>query len=279
MNAVFGYKQKQSQVFLADGTRLPVTVVSIPQNVVTQLKDEEKDGYKAIQVGIDTSKKNSKSFMGHVKKSNMSKAPAFVREVRLSLDTDATSLTPGTSLALSEMLQPGDIIVVSGVSKGKGFAGGVKRYGFRGGPKTHGQSDRHRAPGSIGQGTTPGRVYKGKRMAGHMGHANVSIKNLVIVDIKGSDVYVSGLIPGSRNSLVRLEKIGEKKNFVPVFSLEEEGKEESAKENLEAASEQTNEPQGSKEAKTKAAENSSKEEIQPEVDQNVAEKEEANASK
>lgn len=222
MQTVFGIKQRQSQVFLEDGTRVPVTVVSVSDNTVTQIKNLDKDGYSAVQLGIGASKKTPKSIMGQMKKSNGTKAPQYIREVRVETTEDVTL---GSVVKIDEVFKPGDTVDVTGVSKGKGFAGGVKRYGFRGGPKTHGQSDRHRAPGSIGQGTTPGRVYKGKRMAGHMGAAQTTVENLFIVDIQGSDVYVAGLIPGSRNTLVRIEKTGEKKNFVPIFKVADESAE------------------------------------------------------
>lgn len=233
MQTVFGFKQRQSQVFLEDGTRVPVTVVSVSDNTVTQIKTLEKEGYNAIQVGIGASKKTPKPLMGHVKKANVSKAPQFVREMRVENTEDVTL---GSVININEEFKPGDTVDITGVSKGKGFAGGVKRYGFRGGPKTHGQSDRHRAPGSIGQGTTPGRVYKGKRMAGHMGAAQTTIENLYIVDIQGSDILVAGLIPGSKNTLVRIEKTGEKKNFVPVFKVvdESEAPEAEKEETVEA---------------------------------------------
>lgn len=218
MQTVFGIKQGQRQIFLEDGTRVPVTVVSVPETTVTQLKSNEKEGYNALQIGLGQAKKSKKSTLGHLKKSNLTNAPKYLREVRfLSID-EMGAFTLGSKVVLEEILKPGDLVSAQGVSKGKGFAGGVKRHGFGGGPKTHGQSDRHRAPGAIGQGTTPGRVYKGKRMAGRMGSDQVTVKNLFIVDVQGSDLYVSGLIPGGKNSLVRIEKTGEKKNFVPVFN-------------------------------------------------------------
>lgn len=220
MKALFGVKQGQTQVFLEDGTRVPVTVVSVPETTVTQLKDSEKDSYKAVQVGFGTAKKGKKSTLGHIKKSNLKVSPRYLREVRFSESEDLSAYSLGAKVSIEEVFKPGDLVLAQGISKGKGFAGGVKRHGFRGGPKTHGQSDRHRAPGAIGQGTTPGRVYKGKRMAGRMGQDQVTVKNLFIVDVKGSDLYVSGLIPGSKNSVLRIEKIGEKKNFVPVFDPE-----------------------------------------------------------
>ena len=109
------------------------------------------------------------------------------------------------------------MINVTGVPKGKGYAGVVKRHHFKGGPRTHGQSDRERAPGSIGQTTTPGRVYKGKRMAGRMGHETATIRNLEVLDVSADLILVKGLVPGGRNTLIILKKVGENKKFVPLY--------------------------------------------------------------
>jgi large subunit ribosomal protein L3 len=133
----------------------------------------------------------------------------------------------GDIVAVENVFKPGDIVKVSGVSKGKGFAGVVKRHHFRGGPRTHGQSDRERAPGSIGQTTTPGRVYRGKKMAGRMGHEKVSVTHMQIVgfDLNSSkkNLLVKGLMPGSANSIVKIEKTGElaEKKFVALLKVEE----------------------------------------------------------
>src|SRR5690606_17262105 len=126
-------------------------------------KTHEKDGYTAVQVGVDTKKqtKTPQSLLGHLKKSG-AKTPLFLREIHLTADEALPNV--GDTIKAEDVLAPGDVVWVTGTSKGKGFAGGVKRYGFGGGPRTHGQSDRERAPGSIGQTTTPGRVYKGKKM-------------------------------------------------------------------------------------------------------------------
>lgn len=126
-------------------------------------------------------------------------------------------------MKVEEIFKPGDIVEVTGHSKGKGFAGVVKRHNFRGGPKTHGQSDRWRAPGSIGQTTTPGRVYRGKKMAGRMGQDAVTVKNLKIVDVDPVTkiLSVSGPVPGAKRSIVFINRIGEDKKFVSIHKLEE----------------------------------------------------------
>jgi large subunit ribosomal protein L3 len=235
LNTILGTKEKMGAAFVED-TRVPVTWVKAGPCVVTQIKTLEHDGYWAAQIGFGSKKaKNiSKPLAGHLKKSTSAFAkasadkqksqpkadrpldeklktqnllPRYLREIR----TDAKpSVKVGELILVSDLFKKGDVISVSGISKGKGFAGVVKRWHFAGGPKTHGQSDRQRAPGSIGQGTTPGRVFKGKHMAGRMGGERVTIKNLVIVDVdtKGERIAISGALPGSRDSLLIIKKIG-----------------------------------------------------------------------
>jgi hypothetical protein len=124
----------------------------------------------------------------------------------------------GDVIKASEVFKSGDVINVTGISKGKGYAGGVKRHHFKGGPRTHGQSDRERAPGAIGSTTTPGRVYRGKRMAGKMGNEQVTVKNIRIVAVDDNFILVKGLVPGGRNTLLILKKVGEDKKFVPLYA-------------------------------------------------------------
>lgn len=241
MQALLGQKKGQSQRFLQSGTRVPVTLVSIPANPVVAIRTEDTNGYTAVQLGFGSSKKPHKSLSGIAKKANLQNTPKIYREVKLA---DDTLPTVGDLIKVTDVFKPGDIVQVTGVSKGKGFAGGVKRYGFRGGPRTHGQSDRERAPGSIGQTTTPGRVYKGKRMAGRMGHEQVTIKNLKVVDVTDETLLIAGLVPGPVNNVLLIQKIGEDKKFVPLYSIpaeepaQEEGKsEESAVEESSAQEE------------------------------------------
>jgi large subunit ribosomal protein L3 len=216
MQALLGQKREQSQRFLDDGTRVPVTVVSVPANPVVAIRTEDKNGYSAVQLGFGSSKKPHKSLLGISKKANLASTPSIYREVKLA---DDAMPAIGDLIKVSDVFKPGDIVSVTGISKGKGWAGGVKRYGFRGGPRTHGQSDRERAPGSIGQTTTPGRVYKGKRMAGRMGHEQVTVKNLKVVDVADDTMLIAGLVPGPLNNVLLIQKIGEDKKFVPLFSL------------------------------------------------------------
>jgi len=212
INTILGSKGVNSQTFV-EGFRVPVTKVTAGPCVVTQIKKMDRDGYWAIQLGFSSkrAKNTSKPLQGHLNKSKNSELktnnfPRYLREVRVDKEPE---FKIGDEIEVSDIFSPGDVVAVTGVSKGKGFAGVVKRHHFRGGPRTHGQSDRERAPGSIGQTTTPGRVYKGKRMAGRMGGEQVTVKNLHIISVnpEGGVVEVSGQIPGNPGSLVSIKKI------------------------------------------------------------------------
>lgn len=225
LTGLIGKKIDQTQGFLEDGTRVPISIVSVAGNRVAHIKTQEKEGYAAVQLGFGQSKKPTKAIAGHSKKAGMDNTPRIFREIRVDepIDVEASA-----EIVVTEIFKPGDILDVSGVSKGKGYAGVVKRHHFRGGPRTHGQSDRERAPGSIGQSTTPGRVYKGKKMSGRMGSENVTVKNLQILDVTDEQILIKGLIPGPRGSIVVLTKKGENKNPSRLWrsepSLPTEGK-------------------------------------------------------
>lgn len=220
--SLIGRKIDQTQGFLEDGTRVPLTIVSVAGNTVSQIKTMEHEGYNSVQLAYGTSRKRpNKPMSGHIKKAGLETTPRFFREVRVD---EVPDLSSGTKLEIAEVFEPGDIVDVTGTSKGKGFAGVVKRYRFHGGPRTHGQSDRERARGSSGSGTTPGRVYKGKKMAGRMGNEQVTVKNLEVLSIKGDNILVRGLVPGSKGSIVVVKKVGRKnKNFMPLWSASAEG--------------------------------------------------------
>ena len=220
MQALLGKKIEQSQRFLEDGTRIPVTAVYVVGNSVVQIKTEEKDKYSAVQLGFGIKKNPKPSILGHAKKAELKTTPSFLREVRVVKADLETLPKVGDILNAQDVFKPGDIVDVIGISKGKGFAGVVKRHHFKGGPRTHGQSDRERAPGSIGQTTTPGRVYKGKRMAGRMGHERVTAENLQVVDVGNDMLLIKGLVPGGRNSMVLIKRVGESKKFVPLYKEE-----------------------------------------------------------
>lgn len=227
INTLLGTKIKMTQTFEGN-VRTPVTIVNAGPCVVTTVKTSEKDGYLAVQLGFGEKKlKNTtKAMQGHLKgATHDNKAPRFLREVSA---TNEETLKAGDSIKVTDIFTVGDTVQVTGISKGHGFQGGVKRHGFAGGPKTHGQSDRHRAPGSIGQGTTPGRVYKGKRMAGHMGVEQITIKNLPVVAVNAetNELWIRGPIPGSKGSLVIVKRLSENKvNTEPIATAEEGGTE------------------------------------------------------
>jgi large subunit ribosomal protein L3 len=197
---VIGRKVGMTQVFAEDGTMVPVSVVSIEPNTVTELRTLERDGYTAVQVGAGTAKRLTKPRLGQLKD-----LPR-VRDVREFRVEDVSDFSIGQKLDVS-LFEAGEAVDITGVSKGKGFAGTVKRHHFRRGPETHG-SDSHRAPGSIGGGTTPGKVFKGTGMAGHMGHERVTVKGATIVrtDAERNLLLVRGPVPGPRNALIVVRK-------------------------------------------------------------------------
>lgn len=211
ISGILGKKIYQTQRFTKEGKRIPVTVIEAGPCPVVAIKTKEKDGYRGVQLGFGQKKlKNSnKAQIGQSKKAGIeNNTPRFFSEMRVNSEKQDEALTLGSVVTISDVFQIGDTIQVVGTSKGKGFAGGVKRHHFRGGPRTHGQSDRERAPGSIGQTTTPGRVYKGKRMAGRMGHQQVTVKNLTVVDIDKEKnlLVIKGLIPGAIRGFVTVRK-------------------------------------------------------------------------
>jgi large subunit ribosomal protein L3 len=199
LEGLLGRKLGMTQIFDDTGTLHAVTVIEITPLTVTQVKTAAKDGYDALQTGFGERRKNNKPMRGHLQKLGDFRT---LREFKVQGDGEYAL---GDKIGI-ELFNEGDLVDVRGESKGRGFAGGVKRWGFHGGPKTHGQSDRHRAPGSIGSGTTPGRVYKGQKMAGHMGAVNVTSKNLRVVrkdEAKGL-LLVAGAVPGASNGVVRV---------------------------------------------------------------------------
>ena len=191
-----------TQIFDETGRVVPVTVIQAGPCWVTQVKKADADGYDAIQVGFEETRRLNSPERGHTAKAGT----PMLRHLREFRDP-AGEYEVGQRLDVS-IFAAGERVHVVGTSKGKGFQGVVKRHGFAGGPKTHGQSDRLRAPGSIGSGTTPGRVLKGLRMAGRMGHDRVTVKNLLVVraDADRNLLLVRGAVPGPRESLVMVRK-------------------------------------------------------------------------
>lgn len=199
--AMLGKKIGMTRIFTETGEVVPVTVIQAGPCYVTQIKATATDGYNAIQIGFGTAKKLSKGEAGHL--GTLPKVKNL-KEVRTD---DIDKYTLGQVLDAS-FFAVGDLVDVTATSKGKGFAGGVKRHHFSGGPKTHGASDRTRAPGAIGAGTTPGRVLKGLRMAGHMGAKQRTVLNqeVISVDVERNLVLVKGTVPGATNGLVYMRK-------------------------------------------------------------------------
>jgi len=202
---LIGRKVGVTQVFQADGTMVAVSVLAIEPNTVTRLRTQERDGYVAVQLGTSSGKKLSRPEAGQLK--NLPKAAQSLGDVREFRLDSVDDYELGQTVALGDLFAEGDFVDVTGVSKGKGFAGQIKRHNFHRGPKTHG-SDHHREPGSIGPGTTPGRVYKGLKMAGHMGDERATIKKLRVVraDADKNLLLVKGSLPGARGSLILVKK-------------------------------------------------------------------------
>ncbi len=198
---MIGRKIGMTSLFEGDGTVVPVSVVEIEPNTVTRLRTPDRDGYTAVQLGTGRARRLTKPVAGQLK----GLPPvATLREFRVD---SVEGLQVGQSLGVADVFAAGELVDVTGVSKGRGFAGTVKRHHFKRGPKTHG-SDNYRKPGSIGPGTTPGRVYKGLRMAGHMGAERVTVKKLRVVrtDPDRNLLLVKGAVPGPRGGLLLIRK-------------------------------------------------------------------------
>ncbi len=200
MKFILGTKQNMMQVWNEDGKCFPVTIVNAGPSVVTAIKNEEKDGYRSVQIGFGekNAKNINKALKGHFKDLGNFR---YVKEFRMKENND---LKIGDKVEVSSF-EEGDVVQVSGVSKGKGFQGVVKRHGFHGGPRSHGQKHSEREPGSIGA-TGPQRVFKGTRMAGRMGSDRITIKNLKIVGIdkENNKILISGAVPGKRGTLLEI---------------------------------------------------------------------------
>jgi large subunit ribosomal protein L3 len=219
---ILARKGKQTQMHNAEGQRVPVTYLNTKGIYVTGIRTKEADGYEAVKIGLRTRKRAAKPLQGEIAKAKITDPVTFIKEFRTPLNTSDTKGQPskeeneeaknenvydiGTHLTPDTLFQEGDIVDISGKTKGKGFQGVVKRHGFRGGPKTHGQSDRERAPGSVGAGTTPGRVYKGKKLAGRMGGVNATVKGLTVLRVEQEYIVVKGLVPGSHDQVLSIQK-------------------------------------------------------------------------
>ena len=231
LNTIFATKKEMSQAWSKEGKRIPVTKLEVSDNIVLSVKevtasakkdDSIKKSRMAIfEIGYGNKKlKNmSKPLREQIAKGGFSFGVKQIRGVQSPLQAEEKikdlSLKAGQTLKISDVLEVGDVIEVQGQSKGRGFAGAMKRHGFHGGPKTHGQSDRSRAVGSIGSGTDPGRVWKGKKMPGRYGNETKTVAGLVVVHIDeaNNEIWVNGPVPGFKTSIVRITKTGNKKNI------------------------------------------------------------------
>lgn len=234
VNTLLATKKGMISSYDARGRRVGATILEVSPNTITQIKSQEKDGYQAVQLGFSFKKGVKKPQLGHLKKANYNLGVRWMREVRVESIAD---LEPGKQILVNQVFSKGDVVKATGVSKGRGFAGGVKRYNFRGGPKTHGQSDRHRAPGSSGSGTTPGRVYKGHRGPGHYGVDTVSYLNLEVLSVDRANnlLTIKGGVPGPVGGLVVVKNLGKIKGYTPPpeEKEDEEEKEEAISEAAE----------------------------------------------
>lgn len=202
--AILGKKLEMTQIFEGDNI-VPVIIIQAGPCKVVQKKTKEKDGYNAIQVGFEEIKESklNKPELGHFQKNKISPL-RYLKEVRLQ---DISQIAVGDEIKV-DIFKKGDLVNISGISKGKGFQGVVKRYGFKGGPASHGAKQWHRRPGSIGASSDPSRVFKGKKMPGRMGRERVTIRNLTIVDIDTENnlLLVKGSVSGAKGSLLLIEE-------------------------------------------------------------------------
>jgi large subunit ribosomal protein L3 len=203
MKAILGEKKLMTQIFKEDGKVVPVTIIDVSEVYIGAIKTKAKDGYEAVLLCRGKKKHSTKAEQGKYKKLGF--VPQFAVEVR---DYDMT-VEIGSKID-PEIFTVDEVVDATGTTKSKGFQGVVKRWGFQGGPATHGQSDRWRAPGSIGQRMTPGRVFKGMKMAGRMGGAELTVKNLIVVavDKENGLIAIKGAVPGNKGSLVMIKSMG-----------------------------------------------------------------------
>ena len=204
VSGMIGRKVGMMRLYDGAGRVRAVTVIELGPNRVTQVRTTERDGYEAVQLGFPGNRKRvNRPERGHLRKAGIEEPLTMLMEFPTGGDTFESGQT-----VTVDSFTPGEYVDVSGVSKGKGWAGGVKRWHFRGGPKTHGQSDRHRANGSVGSGTTPGKVWKGQKMSGHMGNRTATVMNVLVVltDPARNLLFVEGSVPGSSERLVTVAR-------------------------------------------------------------------------
>jgi large subunit ribosomal protein L3 len=244
LQTVIATKLGMSQGWTNTGKRVAITRCKVDNNlIVGQQPTPQSDDTKAVfEIGYGARKlKNmTKPLQGKMTKGGFSVGVKGIKGVRVSIEEGQELPKVGDTITVENVLEVGDVVQVQGTSKGRGFAGGIKRHGFHGGPKTHGQSDRERAVGSIGAGTYPGRVWKGKKMPGHYGVETKSVTGLVVlyIDPETQEVWLSGPVPGSIKSAVTIMKTGKKKEIAldtKASGIPEKPAAEAAEENAEAA--------------------------------------------
>jgi large subunit ribosomal protein L3 len=198
MKALLGTKIGMTQIISEDGRAVPVTLIKAGPVTVTQVKTVDTDGYNAVQVGFEEGKNLSKAVAGHLKAAEIT--PKYIREFRV--EDDSEQLTVGSTIDVTAF-ELGDVVDATGISKGKGFAGTIKRHNFERHKKTHGGKGNTRKPGSIGS-MYPQKVFKGKRMAGRMGHEQVTVKNLIVsyIDVENNLIGLKGAVPGPKKGLI-----------------------------------------------------------------------------
>ncbi|KKP70472.1 MAG: 50S ribosomal protein L3 [Candidatus Roizmanbacteria bacterium GW2011_GWA2_35_19] len=215
-----GQKSLQSQIFNDKGERVPTTFIKTSPCYFISLMVPAEHKYFSIKLGMGKANKIQKPVRGEINKAGIKTPLRFLREIRLEkygekvkvieengkrgLDIEGVKIFIGDEIKPTMLFKKGDLVTVTGTSKGKGYQGVVKRHHFKGGPRTHGQSRGERAPGSIGMTTTPGRVFKGKRMAGRMGQDRVTVKNLMIIEVKEDGLLIKGLVPGYKTGLLEI---------------------------------------------------------------------------
>lgn len=244
---MIGKKLNTAQGYDSHGRAITTVTILIEPNWVVQLRSEEKEGYKSAQVAVGGAKKIGKPLTEHIKKAGLKLVPKKLKEFNFDGEVKV-----GQEIRLEDVFSKAVLVDITGTSKGKGFAGVVKRHGFAGGPRTHGQSDRERAPGSIGATTTPGRVFKGTKMAGHMGAEKVKIPALEVIDIdkENNILTVRGSVPGPQEGLLIVERSNKKKkNYQEpeIAAVPALGKDEEKSESIEEKSQGVSGKQGEKE--------------------------------
>jgi large subunit ribosomal protein L3 len=217
VGTVLAHKKGMTQIWTEDGKRIPVTELSVSGNVV--VRSLELKGENRVQIAFgDKKMKNTVK----PQRSLLEKIGVMMGKRKYTETTVSAEVAPGQVIKVEEVLSAGDVVKLTGVTKGKGFAGVMKRHGFHGGPRTHGQSDRERAPGSIGQRTTPGRVFPGMRMAGRMGGVNQTFETaqVIAIDPTRQTIWIKGTVPGSFNSFVTIVPQGKNNPFVLTAASE-----------------------------------------------------------